>query len=378
MGEWVNKLSQEKIKRGDFIIIGLTALLVVFGTVMIFSASYYVSISENDGDPYSYLKKQLIFVAIGIVLMWFCSRLDYHIWGKMYLIFLMAGLVLLLAIFTPLAIEEGGAVRWLGVPGIPFTIMPGECAKFAAIVFTAGYLDRNPKIAENFLRGVFPVLAVAGVYFLLIMKQPNMSTAMTLCIIVGGMLLISGAKWSHLGALVGIGAAGAVVLIFSDTSGYRYQRMLSFLDPFEDALGNGWQVVQGLLALGTGGLTGLGLGNSIQKNLYLPEPMNDFILAIIGEELGFVGILALMTVYLIFVWRGCHIAMNAPDFLGMMLAGGITIMVGVQVAINVAVVTSSMPPTGIVLPFISYGGNALMIFMASVGILLNISRKSSL
>ena len=378
MGGWVNKLSQEKIKRGDFIIIGLTALLVVFGTVMIFSASYYVSISENDGDPYSYLKKQLIFVAIGIVLMWFCSRLDYHIWGKMYLIFLMAGLVLLLAIFTPLAIEEGGAVRWLGVPGIPFTIMPGECAKFAAIVFTAGYLDRNPKIAENFLRGVFPVLAVAGVYFLLIMKQPNMSTAMTLCIIVGGMLLISGAKWSHLGALVGIGAAGAVVLIFSDTSGYRYQRMLSFLDPFEDALGNGWQVVQGLLALGTGGLTGLGLGNSIQKNLYLPEPMNDFILAIIGEELGFVGILALMTVYLIFVWRGCHIAMNAPDFLGTMLAGGITIMVGVQVAINVAVVTSSMPPTGIVLPFISYGGNALMIFMASVGILLNISRKSSL
>ena len=374
----MNKLSREKIKRGDFIIIGLTALLVVFGTVMIFSASYYVSISENDGDPYSYLKKQLIFVAIGIVLMWFCSRLDYHIWGKMYLIFLMAGLVLLLAIFTPLAIEEGGAVRWLGVPGIPFTIMPGECAKFAAIVFTAGYLDRNPKIAENFLKGVFPVLAVAGVYFLLIMKQPNMSTAMTLCIIVGGMLLISGAKWSHLGALVGIGAAGAVVLIFSDTSGYRYQRMLSFLDPFEDALGNGWQVVQGLLALGTGGLTGLGLGNSIQKNLYLPEPMNDFILAIIGEELGFVGILALMTVYLIFVWRGCHIAMNAPDFLGMMLAGGITIMVGVQVAINVAVVTSSMPPTGIVLPFISYGGNALMIFMASVGILLNISRKSSL
>ena len=378
MGEWVNKLSQEKIKRGDFIIIGLTALLVVFGTVMIFSASYYVSISENDGDPYSYLKKQLIFVAIGIVLMWFCSRLDYHIWGKMYLIFLMAGLVLLLAIFTPLAIEEGGAVRWLGVPGIPFTIMPGECAKFAAIVFTAGYLDRNPKIAENFLKGVFPVLAVAGVSFLLIMKQPNMSTAMTLCIIVGGMLLISGAKWSHLGALVGIGAAGAVVLIFSDTSGYRYQRMLSFLDPFEDALGNGWQVVHGLLALGTGGLTGRGLGNSIQKNLYLPEPMNDFILAIIGEELGFVGILALMTVYLIFVWRGCHIAMNAPDFLGMMLAGGITIMVGVQVAINVAVVTSSMPPTGIVLPFISYGGNALMIFMASVGILLNISRKSSL
>lgn len=374
----MKKLSQEKIKRSDFIIIGLTALLVVFGTVMIFSASYYASISENDGDPYSYLRNQLIFVVVGIVLMWLCSRLDYHLWGKWYLFFLVAGLVLLLAIFTPLAITANGATRWLGVQGIPFTIMPGECAKFAAIVFAAGYLDRNPKLAENFLQGIMPILAVTGVYFLLIMKQPNMSTAMTLCIIVGGMLLISGAKWVHLGTLIGIGGLGAVVLVFSDTSGYRYQRMLSFLDPFEDALGNGWQVVQSLLALGTGGLTGRGLGNSIQKNLYLPEPMNDFILAIIGEELGFLGILALMTVYLAFIWRGCHIAMNAPDFLGMMLAGGITIMVGVQVAINVAVVTSTMPPTGIVLPFISYGGNALMIFMASVGILLNISRKSSL
>ncbi|MBQ8562666.1 MAG: cell division protein FtsW [Firmicutes bacterium] len=373
----MKKLSQGKIKSSDFILIGMTALLVIFGTVMIFSASYYTSISENDGDPYAYLRKQLIFVAIGSVLMWFCSKLDYHVWGKLYLIMLLAGLILLLGIYTPLAIEEGGAVRWLGVPGIPFTIMPGECAKFAAIVFTAGYLDRNPKVAESFLRGVLPVLAVAGVYFLLIMDQPNMSTAMTLCIIVGGMLLISGAKWKHLGTLAGIAAVGAVVLIFSDTSGYRYQRMLSFLDPFEDVLGNGWQVVQGLLALGTGGLTGLGLGNSIQKNLYLPEPMNDFILAIVGEELGFLGILALMSVYLIFIWRGCYIAMNAPDFLGMMLAGGVTIMVGVQVAINVAVVTSTMPPTGIVLPFISYGGNALMIFMVSVGILLNISKKSN-
>lgn len=373
----MKKLSQGKINTGDLIITGLTALLVIFGTVMIFSASYYVSISENGGDPYAYLRKQLIFVAIGTVLMWVCSKIDYHRWGKMYLAFLLLGLALLLGIFTPLAITENGATRWLGVPGVPFTIMPGECAKFAAIVFTAGYLDRNPKLAESFTRGIMPVLAVAGIYFVLIMAQPNMSTAMTLCIIVGGMLLISGAKWKHLGILAGLGALGAVVLVFSDTSGYRYQRLLSFLDPFEDALGNGWQVVQGLLALGTGGLTGLGLGNSIQKNLYLPEPMNDFILAIIGEELGFLGILVLMTVYLVFVWRGCHIAMNAPDFLGMMLAGGVTIMVGVQVAINVAVVTSTMPPTGIVLPFISYGGNALMIFMASVGILLNISRKSN-
>ncbi|MGN1413362.1 MAG: putative lipid II flippase FtsW [Anaerovoracaceae bacterium] len=365
------------VHSGDFIIMGLVAVLVIFGTVMIFSASYYAAIAES-GDPYAYLKKQLIWVAIGTVLLWICYKIDYHVWGKLYLIAFLAGLILLLLIFTPLGITDMGATRWLGVPGVPFTIMPGECAKVAVIIFTAGFLDRNPRIIENFWRGLLPVLAVAVLYFGLIMCQPNMSTGMTLCIIVGGMVLIAGAKWKHIGMLFLTAVAGGMMLIFVDEGGYRYRRMLSFLDPFADMLGDGWQVVQSLLALGTGGLTGLGLGNSIQKNLYLPEPMNDFILAIIGEELGFVGILALMIVYLILIWRGCHVAMNAPDFLGMMLAGGITIMIGVQVAINVAVVTSSMPPTGIILPFISYGGNALMLFMASVGILLNVSRHSDL
>ena len=373
----MKKLPQGKIKTGDFIIIGLTALLVIFGTVMIFSASYYEAINDGDG-PYAYLKKQLIFVVTGAILMWITSQIDYHLWGKFYWALYLAGFILLFLIFTPLGIYENGATRWLGVEGIPFTIMPGECAKFAAIVFTAGFLDRNPKLAENVWRGMMPVLAAAGLFAGLILKQPNLSTAITLMIIIWGMLLVAGADLKWLVGIVGGGIVGITLLIFADTSGYWYKRMLSFLDPFEDVLGNGWQVVQGLLALGTGGLTGLGLGNSIQKNLYLPEPMTDFILAIIGEELGFIGIILLMTVYLIFVWRGCYIAMNAPDFLGMMLASGITIMVGVQVAINVAVVTSSMPPTGVALPFISYGGNSLWIFMASVGILLNISKKSNL
>ena len=372
----MKKLSEDKIKRGDFIIIGLTALLVIFGTVMIFSASYYAAIAE-DGDPYSYLKKQLIWVAIGTVLMWFCSKIDYHLWGRIYIVAFLAGFILLGLIFSPLAISANGATRWLGVPGVPFTIMPGECAKLAIIIFVAGYLDRNPKLVDDIWRGLVPTIGAAVLYFGLIMAQPNMSTGMTVCIIVGGMLLVAGIKGRYVAVLSGAAVAGGMALIFMDEGGYRYQRMMSFLDPFEDALGSGWQVVQGLLALGTGGLTGLGLGNSIQKNLYLPEPMNDFILAIIGEELGFLGILVLMIVYLIFIWRGCHIAMNASDYLGMMLAAGVTIWVGVQVAINVAVVTSSMPPTGIILPFISYGGNALMLFMAAVGILLNVSKKSN-
>jgi len=364
-------------RTGDLVIMGLTAILVIFGTVMIFSASYYAAIAE-EGDPYAYLKKQLIWVAIGTVMLLFFYLVDYHVWGKLHMIAFLGGLILLLLIFTPLGLTENGATRWLGVEGIPFTIMPGECAKLAIIVFIAGYLNRNPKLVDDFWRGIVPVLGAAVIYFGLIMRQPNMSTGMTVCMIAGGMLLVAGIKWRYVFGLAGAALVGGMALIFMDEDGYRYQRVLSFLDPFEDVLGSGWQVVQGLLALGTGGLTGLGLGNSIQKNLYLPEPMNDFILAIIGEELGFIGILGLMTVYLIFIWRGCHVAMNAPDFLGMMLAAGVTIWIGVQVAINVAVVTSSMPPTGIILPFISYGGNALMLTMAGVGILLNVSKHSDI
>lgn len=210
------------------------------------------------------------------------------------------------------------------------------------------------------------------------MLQPNMSTAFTVVFIAGGMLIVSGVKWRHMGILAGAATVAGVGLILMDTEGYRFARFTSFLDPFADALGNGWQVVQSLLAMGTGGLTGLGLGNSIQKNLYLPEPQNDFILAIIGEELGFIGILALMCVYMLLIWRGCHIAINAPDYMGMMMAAGITIMIGIQVVMNVAVVTSSFPPTGVILPFVSYGGNALMIFMGAMGVLLNISKSSDL
>ena len=272
--------------------------------------------------------------------------------------------------------EAYGSVRWIRLG--PITIMPGELAKVGMILFTTGYFSRHPKWSTNFWKGVLPIVGAAGVYGGLIMAQPNMSTAFTVVLIAGGMLLVAGIKWSHV-AILGVSALGAgFAFIFMDPDGYRKARFMSFLDPFADALGNGWQVVQSLLALGTGGLTGLGLGNSVQKNLYLPFAQNDFILAIIGEELGFVGIFCLVAVYLLLIWRGCHVAMNAADYTGMMLAAGIIMMVGIQVVVNIAVVTSCMPPTGIILPFISYGGNALLIFMAAMGILINISKSSNL
>ena len=362
-------------KTGDLWLILLTVVLVTFGTVMIFSASYYKSISEA-GDPYAYLKRQLMWLAAGFVAMWILAKIDYHVWGRLYKVIPAVCVVLLGLLFTPLGIEVNGAVRWLGAG--PITIMPGEIAKLGLIVFVAGYFDRYPKRAYDFWKGVVPVVLLAGLYAGLIMLQPNMSTAFTVVFIAGGMLIVAGVKWRHMGILAGAAGVAGVGLILMDTEGYRFARFTSFLDPFADALGNGWQVVQSLLAMGTGGLTGLGLGNSIQKNLYLPEPQNDFILAIIGEELGFIGILALMAVYMLLLWRGCHIAINAPDYMGMMMAAGITIMIGIQVVMNVAVVTSSFPPTGVILPFVSYGGNALMIFMGAMGVLLNISKSSDI
>ena len=364
----------EKLKistTGDLGIVILVLILCLFGIIMVFSASYYVSINE-DGNPYSYLKKQLMWFAMGFVTMVLFSRIDYHLWGRFWMLFYLVGLLLLVAVLIPhVGININGATRWIGVG--PITIMPGEIAKITLIFYISGLLAKSPDLTND-LWGVFGIVAVTGVYAALILKQPNMSTAATVVLIAGGMMLVAGTKIWQLLILAGGGFAAGVALIFS--SEYRHDRFLSFLDPFEDSLGNGFQAAQSLLALGTGGFTGLGLGNSVQKYLYLPEPQNDFITAIIGEELGFVGIIVLMGVYVLLLWRGCKAAMNAKDYYGMMLASGITIMIGIQVAINIAVVTSSMPPTGVILPFVSYGGNALMLLMGLMGILWNVTRQS--
>ena len=371
----MKKIKISTTRSGDLIIVFLVSLLVVFGTVMIFSASYYPS-DTNAYNPYYFLKRQLIWVIGGAIGMWICSKIDYHFWARLWIIVPVICTLLLVIVLTPVGTEAYGSIRWIKVG--PITIMPGELAKVGIILFVTGFFSRHPKWNDNFWKGIVPTVAVAGLYGGLIMLQPNMSTAFTVCLIAGGMLLVAGIKWRHVAVLGGAACVAGAVFIFADSDGYRYNRFMSFLDPFADPLGNGWQVVQSLYALGTGGLTGLGLGNSVQKNLYLPMAQNDFILAIIGEELGFVGILALILVYMLLVWRGCHVAMNAKDYTGMMLASGITMMVGIQVVINIAVVTSCMPPTGIVLPFVSYGGNALLIFMGAMGILLNISKSSNI
>lgn len=358
-------------RNGDLIMVLIVLGLCLFGIIMVFSASYYDSISET-GSPYAYLIRQSMWFAMGLVTMILFSRMDYHLWGKIWLFAYVVGLILLIAVLIPgIGVNINGATRWINVG--PITIMPGEIAKICLIFYVSGLYARSPELPKQFV-GMMAIIMITGIYAALILKQPNMSTAFTIIFICGGMLLVGGAKIYQLGLLAGVGAGAGVMLIL--TSEYRRARLLSFLDPFEDPLGRGYQVVQSLLALGTGGFKGLGLGNSVQKYLYLPESQNDFILAIIGEELGFAGIVVLLIVYLVLIWRGCRAAMRAKDLYGMMLASGITIMIGVQVAINVAVVTSSMPPTGVILPFVSYGGNALLLLMGLIGILWNITRQS--
>ena len=311
----------KNLKQSDFVIIAMVTILVIFGVVMVFSASYYKSINDS-GSPYSYLIKQGVFALTGFVIMGVCARLDYHIFRRLSILILGVSLLLLLLVLTPLGVEEGGATRALY---IGFTIMPGEIAKIAVIIFTASYLASDPRIILSFSRGVLPLLLLMGVFGGLIIKQPNLSTAITVCGIIAGIMFLAGLQWKYvIGAMIAGGGGIFGLIMIGDKIGAEHwsKRFTSFLDPFADALGDGFQVVQSLLALGSGGLFGLGLGKSIQKNLYLPEPQNDFILAIIGEELGFIGLLALIVVYVVLIWRCFHVCLNAPDRFGMLLPGG--------------------------------------------------------
>ena len=368
-------LDRTKLRPGDFMLVIITMGLVIFGVVMVFSSSYYYALS-HDGSAYSYLIRDGAWAAFGTVAMFFMALIDYRKLKKLAVPLLVISILMLVMVLIPgVGVTRNNATRWLGVGG--FTIMPGEIAKVAAILFVAAFLAANPSRIKSLTKGILPMFALAALFGFLIMRQPNLSTAITVVAIIVVMMLVAGMSWGWIGALAGLFVAGVMALLTVGKGSYWYTRMTSFADPFKDFLGDGYQAAQSLMALGSGGLFGVGLGKSIQKTLYLPEPQNDFILAIIGEELGFVGVAILLIVYMLLIWRGVHIALNAPDQFGMLLAAGITAMIGIQVVLNVAVVTSSMPPTGITLPFVSYGGNALLLFMGSMGVMLNISRHSA-
>ena len=360
------------IREVDFILLTVTIALAVYGLIMVFSASYYFSISEN-GTPFYYLIRDGIWVVLGLVLMCVGLLIDYRFWNNKVLILGRLGFcfLLLVLVLTPVGSSANDATRWIRLG--PITIMPGEIAKMGMIFFIAWFCSENTKKIRSFTRGMLPILVVAGVFAALIIKQPNISTAITLVGIVLVMMLVAGMKWGYIFFLAGAGVAGIMALIFG-VGGYWQERFMTFTHPFDYEATSGYQIVQGLQALGSGGLFGVGLGKSVTKSLYLPYPHNDFILAIIGEETGFLGVLFLLVLYTLFIWRGAVIALRCKDEFGLLLASGTILMVAIQVVLNLLVVTSSMPATGVNLPFVSYGGNALMIFMFMAGVMMNISR----
>ena len=374
--DYISESTARLLTTYDSVTILLVTGLVLFGVVMVFSAGYYSTTNLSKPDPYYFLKKEGEFAIMGFIIMFLMARWDYHKCAKYYKQYLYISIFLLVLVLTPVGRNVNGATRWIYIG--PVNITPSEITKVAMIIFTAAFLAKDPSRATDFSKGILPLLALTGIQAAMIIKQPNLSTAMVIVFIVVGMLIIGGFPWKYVGGVVAAGVAGIIFILAFLPNSHWYSRLTNFIDPFKNSQGEGYQVSQSLIALGNGGLKGLGLGNSVTKNLYLPEPQNDFILAIIGEELGFVGIFLLMLAYLFLIKRCFVIAAKAPDKLGMFLASGVGIMLGVQVLMNIAVVTASMPATGVTLPFVSYGGTSIIVFMAAMGIVLNISRKEDL
>jgi cell division protein FtsW len=358
-----------KRKSPDFVLFITIITLLSIGVIMVFSASEYKTLVEYN-DSYYYLKKQLMWSLISLIAMFVMMNFDYRQLRRYIQPFLVVSFVLLVLVLIPgIGLEVGGARRWIGGP-IPFA--PAEFAKLCIIIFTAYGLSREGENIKHFTSGVLPYLAVMGLAAGLILKQPDMGTAMSLVGIVLVMVFAAGARFTHLGVIAAVVVVAGYFAIFKEA--YRLERFMAFLDPWADPQGAGFHIIQGLYAIGSGGLFGLGLGQSRQKFLYLPENHTDFIFAIISEELGFIGASLVIMLFVLFIWRGLKIAITSQDPFASLLATGITAWVGVQAIINIGVVTASFPITGIPLPFISFGGTSLLFTMAAVGILLNISR----
>jgi cell division protein FtsW len=355
----------------DFIIIFATLFLLGIGVVMVYSASAVVAQKPPFHDPYFFAKRQLIFALLGITSMYIMMNIDYWVWKKWAKTgyFVSIGLLILVLL---VGIEVNGSKSWLGFGS--FGIQPGEFAKFGVAAFLARWLSDNQKEIVLFRKGLVPALAIPVACFGLIMLQPDLGTGVVLMGTAVVLIFAAGARVSHFVGLGMIGLAGFAGLVLS--APYRIKRITSFLDPWSDPLGSGYQIIQSMYAIGPGGLLGLGLGQSRQKHLYLPEPYNDFIFSIVAEELGFVGGTLVLLLFLLILWRGMRVAITAPDLFGNLLALAIVGMITIQVVINVGVVTGMFPVTGITLPFLSYGGSSLTLMLTGVGVLLNISRFS--
>lgn len=355
----------------DFVLFSTVMLLVAIGIVMVFSASSYTA-GHSKSFNYDYMyffKRQFLWAIIGFICMILISKFDYNKLKKLTLPILLLTIVLLVVVFGFEGIN--GATRWIRVGGI-MSLQPSEVAKYAVVLYMAKSMEKKGKKIKKFFFGVVPYLLVAAFFAGLVLAEHNLSIAVVIVLVTIIMIFAAGANIWHLLALVPPLAALGVFFIKTQT--YRMNRVTGFLHPFADPQKTGFQLVQSLLALGSGGILGVGLGKSRQKCYYLPEPHNDFIFSVIGEELGLIGCIIIILLFFILIWRGIRISVRAKNTYGTLLAVGIISIIAVQAIINIAVVTGSMPVTGVPLPFISYGGSSLVINMAAMGILLNISK----
>ncbi|HCO19420.1 MAG TPA: putative lipid II flippase FtsW [Tissierellales bacterium] len=358
-------------KSVDFYILIAAVALVFIGIIMVYSSSWPEG-TVRYGDGFHYAKRHLMWAVVGICGMLVMMNLDYKIWRKYSLHIYILSVILGLLIFTPLGLELKGGRRWIDI-GFT-TLMPSDALKLGSIIFFAAFLDRKKDKVSSFVNGFIPAAGIIGFTAALIYFQKDLSTTITLLATLFSMYFVAG---MHL-SVIAIAGTGAYFFwqyaINSEGNEYRLRRILAFRDPFADKLGDGWQAVQSLYALGSGGLLGVGLGQSRQKFFYIPESYNDFIFSIIGEEIGLIGTIFVLSLYGLIVWRGVLTAMNARDTFGCYLATGITALLAIQSFINIGVVTSSIPATGITLPLISFGGTSLVTYLAGIGILLNITR----
>jgi cell division protein FtsW len=354
----------------DHTLLGITVILALIGLVMVFSASAVVA-GNRFHDPGFFLKRQLIWLTCGLVLLHLVSRIDYIWWKRLAIPLLGLMIILLVLVLVPsFGVVANGARRWLRVG--PILLQPAELAKLIAVIYLAAYLAKREDRITNFLGGLVPPLLVIGVLGGFVLLERDLGTVVVLGSIAISLLFLGGARLSH---LVSLGlCAVPVVLVLVLSSKYRRERLMTFLAPWKDASDAGFQITQSFLAFGSGGPFGVGLGEGKQKLFFLPEAHTDFVLALVGEELGLVGTGAVIVLFALFVVRGFQVAARARMPFGRYLGMGITLLIGVQALINASVVTGLVPTKGLTLPFVSYGGSSLVTCMVGVGILLNISR----
>ena len=357
----------------DMLLFGAALVLVSIGVVMVYSASAILA-ADRFGDPHYFLKRQLFWALLGLGGLWAALAVDYRVLERVALPLLgVAALLLVLVLVPAFGQAINGTRRWLRVGGVSF--QPVELAKLAFVIYLARFLGRRGEAVQDFWGGAVPPALIGGGLAVLVLRQPDLGNSLTLLALAFTLLFLAGARPRHLLVLAAPALPLLAVAVY--LAPYRWRRILAFLNPESDPRGSGFQIIQSFLAIGSGGLLGRGLGGSKQKLFYLPEPHTDFVFAVIAEELGLIGGVAVVALFMVLIWRGLRAGLRAPDRFGAYLALGLTTMLATEALVNLGVVTGSLPTKGLPLPFVSFGGSALFMTLLSTGILLNISQHGA-